>query len=180
MNNPTPHTIWTIGHSNHSLEEFLTMLNSFEIELLADVRSYPGSNYVPHFNKENLQGSLPENDIEYVHLRRLGGRRKFHPDSENTVWRNKSFRAYADYMESDDFKKGAEKLAQMGKEKRTAYMCSEAVWWRCHRSMVSDYLKSKGWNVMHIMERGEAQEHPYTSPARIVNGNLIYGSEETA
>ncbi len=169
-------TIWTIGHSNHSLEEFLKMLKSFNIELLVDVRSYPGSNYVPHFNKENLQESMPENGIEYLHIKKLGGRRKGKKDSDNTIWRNKSFRNYADYMETTDFKQGAEKLAEAGREKRTAFMCSEAVWWRCHRSMVSDYLKAGGWEVMHIMDEDKADEHPWTSPASIVDGELVYGS----
>src|SRR5699024_9324670 len=111
--------IWTIGHSNHSLDEFLAMLNSFDIKLLVYVRSYPGSNYVPHFNKENLKQSLPDNDIAYLHLKKLGGRRKGSSESNNTIWRNKSFRAYADYMETDSFKSGIKKLEKVAKEKRT-------------------------------------------------------------
>lgn len=170
--------IWTIGHSNHSLEEFLAMLKSFKIELLVDVRSYPGSNYVPHFNKENLQQSLPENDINYLHIKKLGGRRKGKgSNSTNTVWRNKSFRAYADYMETDEFKKGIKKLTEIAQKKRVAIMCSEAVWWRCHRSMVSDYLKANGWQVMHIMNEDKSDEHPYTSPASVVQGELVYEKE---
>lgn len=170
--------IWTIGHSNHSITEFLAMLKSFNIELLVDVRSYPGSNYVPHFNKENLQQSLPENDIGYLHLKKLGGRRQGKTDSNNTVWRNKSFRAYADYMETDSFKTGIEKLIISAKKKRTAIMCSEAVWWRCHRSMISDYLKADDWTVIHIMDENKSDEHPYTSPASLVQGELVYGSDE--
>src|SRR5699024_7666039 len=159
--------IWTIGHSDHTLEEFTAWLKSFKIQLLADVRSYPGSNYVPHFNKENLAQSLPENDIEYLHLKKLGGRRRGKAHSSNTVWRNKSFRAYADYMETDSFQSGVEKLMEAAQNKRTAIMCSEAVWWRCHRSMVADFLKAHGWEVIHIMDEDKGKEHPYTSPASV-------------
>jgi uncharacterized protein (DUF488 family) len=167
-------TIWTIGHSTHTLEELVAMLNSFEIKLLADIRSFPGSRKFPQFNKENLEVSLPENGIEYVHLKKLGGRRKVNPASKNISWRHLAFRAYADYMETSDFKEGIEELEKLAQRQRTAYMCSEAVWWRCHRSMVSDYLKSKGWKVMHIMAIAKEEEHPYTSPAKIVNEQLSY------
>ncbi len=167
-------TIWTIGHSTRSLEELIAMLHSFNIELIADIRSFPSSRKFPHFNKEALEVSLPENNIQYVHLKDLGGRRKPNPDSKNTAWRHIAFRSYADYMETDSFKDGIKELEEIALKKRTAYMCSEAVWWRCHRSMVSDYLKKGGWKVMHIMGIEKATEHPYTAPARIVNGELNY------
>ena len=170
-------TIWTIGHSTRTLVDFISMLHSFKIELIVDIRSYPGSRKFPQFNKEALEISLPENKIQYVHLRDLGGRRKVHPDSKNTVWRHIAFRGYADYMETVSFKEGIKELEKIALKQRTAYMCSEAVWWRCHRSMVSDYLKVHGWNVMHIMAIGKEDEHPYTSPARIVNGELSYENE---
>jgi len=166
--------IWTIGHSTRTIDEFIAMLQSFRIVLVADVRNYPGSRRYPHFNKEVLEISLAKNNIDYVHLRDLGGRRKPQPDSINTMWRNDAFRGYADYMESEDFKKAIQELEALGNKYHTAFMCSEAVWWRCHRSLISDYLKSIGWTVMHIMEVGKAQEHPYTSAARIVNGVLTY------
>jgi uncharacterized protein (DUF488 family) len=166
--------IWTIGHSTHSFEEFVAMLRSFSIELVADIRSYPGSRKFPQFNKEELGLSLPQINIQYVHLKNLGGRRKANPDSRNTAWRNAAFRGYADYMETDAFKEGVRELIERALKQRTAYMCSEAVWWRCHRSMVSDYLKLHDWKVMHIMGIGKADEHPYTAPARIVNGVLNY------
>ena len=165
---------WTIGHSTRTLEEFVDMLLSFEIEVVADIRSFPGSRKYPQFNKENLEVSLLDLGFEYVHLLDLGGRRKVKPGSINTNWRHPAFRGYADYMQTDEFKKGIRELIEIASTKRTAYMCSEAVWWRCHRSMVSDYLKLKGWKVMHIMAAGKAEEHPYTSPARIVNGKLLY------
>ncbi|MEO6901788.1 MAG: DUF488 domain-containing protein [Bacteroidia bacterium] len=173
-------TIWTIGHSTRSLTEFVEMLNSFQIEIVVDIRSFPGSRKYPHFNKEALAISLPEAGLQYIHLKNLGGRRKTNPDSKNTVWRHPAFRAYADFMETETFQEGMKELEEIGSSKRTSYMCSEAVWWRCHRSMVSDYLKAKGWIVMHIMGVDKAQEHPYTQPAKIVNGHLTYeiGQEE--
>ncbi len=170
-------TIWTIGHSTHSLDVFLAMLRSFKIELVVDIRSFPGSRKFPQFNKEALEISLPQNGIQYIHLKDLGGRRKVNPESKNTSWRNAAFRGYADYMETDAFKEGVNMLEKTALKQRTAYMCSEAVWWRCHRSMVSDYLKTHGWKVMHIMSIGKEQEHPYTAPARIVNGELSYELE---
>jgi uncharacterized protein (DUF488 family) len=169
-------TIWTIGHSTRNLDEFMDMLKSFQIELVADIRSYPGSRRYPHFNKEALEISLPENNMKYVHLGELGGRRKTRPDSINTGWRHAAFRGYADYMETDAFKKTITELECIAYKERTAYMCSEAVWWRCHRSLVSDYLKVNSWIVMHIMGIGKAEEHPYTSPAKIVGDHLFYAS----
>jgi uncharacterized protein (DUF488 family) len=150
------------------------MLQSFEIELLVDIRSLPGSRKFPQFNKEELEVSLPKHNIAYYHLKELGGRRKAKKDSENTAWRLPAFRGYADYMETKDFKDAVKVLEKMAHKKRTAYMCSEAVWWSCHRSLVSDYLKVHGWTVMHIMAVNKADEHPYTSPAKIVDGKLSY------
>jgi uncharacterized protein (DUF488 family) len=170
-------SIWTIGHSTRSFEEFVDILHSFSIELIADIRSYPGSRKFPQFNREALEISLPQNEIQYVHLKNLGGRRKVNPESKNTGWRHAAFRGYADYMETDAFKDGVIELVNMALKQPTAYMCSEAVWWRCHRSMVSDYLKLQGWKIMHIMGIGKAKEHSYTAPARIINGELNYELE---
>ncbi len=170
----TGKSIWTIGHSTHPLDVLVAMLQSFQIEMVADIRSLPGSRKFPQFNKEALQISLNENNIQYIHLKELGGRRKVNPDSKNTVWRHPAFRGYADYMETDAFKEGIRELQNVALKQRTAYMCSEAVWWRCHRSMVSDYLKVHGWKVMHIMGVGKGEEHPFTAPARIVDGALSY------
>jgi uncharacterized protein (DUF488 family) len=154
------------------------MLQSFEIQLLVDIRSLPGSRKFPQFNKEELEISLPANHIEYLHLKELGGRRKVKKDSRNTAWRLPAFRGYADYMETEEFKDAIKVLEKLAKEKRTAYMCSEAVWWSCHRSLVSDFLKVHGWTVMHIMAIGKADEHPYTSPAKIVDGKLNYTASD--
>ncbi len=167
-------TIWTIGHSTRSFGELLAMLHSFQIAIVVDIRSFPGSRHYPQFNKETLEKTLPENGIQYFHLPNLGGRRKADPESKNQAWRHLAFRGYADYMETDAFREAIKRLELMASETRTAYMCSEAVWWRCHRSMVSDYLKIHGWTVMHIMDIGKEEEHPYTEPARNFNGELSY------
>lgn len=170
--------IWTIGHSTRDWIEFIELLKEFKIDVLADVRSYPGSRKFPHFNKENLKEMLPKQGISYRHFKDLGGRRKPNPDSENTIWRHPSFRAYADYMQSEDFNKAVTTLQELASERRVACMCSEAVWWRCHRSMISDELMTKDWQVLHIMGKGKTSEHPFTSPAKVVNGKLVYGLEE--
>ncbi len=166
--------IWTIGHSTHGLEEFIAMLRSFGIELVVDIRSLPGSRKFPQFDKEKLELSLPANSIRYVHLLDLGGRRKVKPDSKNTSWHHPAFRGYADFMETETFGKGIEQLETLALEQRTTIMCAEAVWWRCHRSMVADKLKTRGWTVNHIMGIDKISEHPYTQPARIIDGELTY------
>lgn len=174
MSESAKHTVYTIGHSTHTLEEFLEMLQSFKIKMVVDIRSFPGSRKFPQFNNENLKVSLPANDIGYIHLKELGGRRKVNKESLNTRWRNDSFRAYADYMETDSFERGMRQLEEIALQSPTAYMCSEAVWWRCHRSMVSDVLKAEGWKVLHIMGTGKSEEHPYTSPAIVADGKVRY------
>lgn len=167
-------TIWTIGHSTRSPDEFLTLLHSFHISMLIDIRNYPGSKRYPHFNKEALQLSLPQNSIHYLHFKELGGRRKPVPGSLNNRWRNAAFRGYADYMGTENFKNTMHDLENIAIEQPTAFMCSEAVWWSCHRALVSDYLKVRNWKVLHIMSTAKATEHPYTSAAQIVNGELHY------
>jgi len=167
-------TIYTIGHSTHPIEVFISMLQSFSIQLVADIRNYPGSRRYPQFNKDNLENSLQQACIKYIHLKELVGRRKPLPNSINTNWRNEAFRGYADYMQTDEFKNAVAKLEDLASTQRTAYMCSEAVWWRCHRALVSDYLKVRGWKVMHIMGVGKSEEHPYTSAAKVVNGKIMY------
>lgn len=169
-------TIWTVGHSTRELAEFLELLEVNDIEALADVRSYPGSRKYPQFNAESLAVSLAGKNIEYVPMKHLGGRRRTRPDSTNTVWRSAAFRGYADYMETLEFSNGIEILLELARRKRTAIMCAEAVWWRCHRSMISDYLKASGVIVEHIMDTGKNAIHPYTPAARVEVGKLIYGA----
>jgi uncharacterized protein (DUF488 family) len=167
-------TIWTIGHSTRSGEEFLNLLFINSIELVIDIRSFPGSRRYPHFNKENLSLLLKENGIGYRHLAGLGGRRKPAPDSANIAWRHPSFRGYADHMQTQEFQDEIAILEELALKARTAYMCSEAPWWKCHRALVSDFLKIREWHVLHIMEKGKVTEHPFTSPARPVQGRLFY------
>jgi uncharacterized protein (DUF488 family) len=171
--------IWTIGHSTRSLEEFLSLLKLHKIAALVDVRHFPGSRKFPHFNRENLEKVLPEQGIEYVHLVELGGRRKAQKGSPNDNWRHPAFRGYADYMMTEPFSRGIEMLLKIAHKKRTVIMCSEAVWWRCHRGMISDFLKAHGAAVHHIMSATKTEEHPFTSAARIVNGKLSYTAAES-
>ena len=170
-------TVWTVGHSTRSGEEFGQILRVHEIEVLVDVRSFPGSRRYPQFNREALSESLAKLGIEYKHAPRLGGRRTPRKDSHNTAWKNASFRAYADHTETDEFRNGVEELLELADGSRVAVMCAEAVWWRCHRSLVSDFLKNHGWTVMHIMDINKEEEHPYTSPARMEEGKLTYRKE---
>lgn len=171
-------TIWTIGHSTRTFDEFLKLLQSFKIKSLVDVRHYPGSRKFPQFNKDSLEKSLPENNIEYTHLIDLGGRRKPNSNSKNDAWRLDSFKGYADYMATEDFKQALNTLKEIAAEKQTAIMCAEAVWWSCHRSLISDILKVDGWEVLHIMSENKATEHPYMAPARIVDGKLNYSKKD--
>lgn len=167
-------TVWTVGHSTRSGEEFGKILLAHGIQVLVDVRSFPGSRRYPQFNRAALAESLGRIGIEYKHEPRLGGRRTPRKDSHNTAWRNASFRAYADHMESEDFRKGVEELLELAANARTAVMCAEAVWWRCHRSLISDYLKAAGHTVIHIIDQSKTEEHPFTSAASIVDGKLSY------
>jgi uncharacterized protein (DUF488 family) len=175
MAESTDARIWTIGHSTRNIDDFIELLTENKIGAVADVRSFPGSRKFPHFGAEALALSLPAVGIEYIPFKQLGGRRKARRDSPHTVWRNEAFRGYADYMDTDDFKEGIAELSELAERKRTAIMCSEAVWWRCHRSMISDYLNSIGVTVIHIMAPGKTEEHPYTLAASIVDGKLVYG-----
>ncbi|HEX3249447.1 MAG TPA: DUF488 domain-containing protein [Pyrinomonadaceae bacterium] len=167
-------TIWTIGHSTRTAEKFGEILLAHEIKVLVDVRSFPGSRRLPQFNREALRESLDKLGIEYRHEPRLGGRRKPRADSHNTAWKNASFRAYADHMESEEFRRGVEELLQVGANERTAVMCAEAVWWRCHRGLIADYLKAEGHTIIHIIDQSRTEEHPFTPAARIVHGKLSY------
>lgn len=175
MNKVAGMNIWTIGHSTRSAEDFLELLGANKIEVLADVRRFAASRKYPHFNQASLQKLLEEAaGIEYAAFPELGGRRRPRKDSPNTIWRNESFRGYADYMETGEFQKGIERLSDLAQRKRAAVMCSEAVWWRCHRALVADYLKSRGAFVHHIVNPGKIELHPYTSAARLSEGKLSY------
>lgn len=169
-----PATLWTVGHSTHPLDEFLDILHAHGITRVADVRRFPGSRAYPHFNPDQLGRELAESGIEYTEMPALGGRRKPRADSPHSAWRNESFRGYADYMDTPEFAAAAEELAALARDDRVAIMCAEGVWWRCHRSMIADYFKANGWEVLHILGAGEAKEHPYTPVAKVVDGVLTY------
>jgi uncharacterized protein (DUF488 family) len=173
--------IWTIGHSTRTIEVFISLLEQHGIRLLADVRSLPGSKRYPQFNKEALAKSLKDRGIKYEHFPELGGRREAKPGSKNIAWRNASFRGYADYMETEEFHKGIERLLNLANEAGpAAIMCAEAVWWRCHRALISDYLKAQGIEVTHIVDANKSEPHPYTSAARMVDGALSYTNDRDA
>src|SRR5580698_3593330 len=169
-----PETIWTIGHSVRSIGEFLGLLAGSGIDLIADVRSFPGSRKFPQYGREALKATLGARSIGYHWLPALGGRRKALPDSPNTVWRNASFRGYADYMSTPEFTRGLDQLGEIAGNARAAIMCSEAVWWRCHRSMIADALCVRGIEVVHILDAKHSTKHPMTAPARIEGGALSY------
>jgi uncharacterized protein (DUF488 family) len=167
--------IWTIGHSTRPVEQFIALLEPVGIKLLADVRLLPGSRRYPQFNQDELRTSLGERDIKYEHFPELGGRRKPRPDSTNTTWRNDAFRGYADYMETPAFQNGVERLLELADRiGPTAIMCAEAVWWRCHRRLISDFLKVRSVEVIHILGPNQTEPHPFTSAARVIDGKLSY------
>ena len=170
-------TIWTVGHSTRPLEEFIATLQSASITAIADVRRFPGSRRYPQYNQQALSDSLAAAGTQYVWLRELRGRRRPQPDSPHTAWRNASFRAYADYMDTDEFEEGVARVTALSATQRVALTCSEAVWWRCHRALIADYLKVRGFCVIHLLSTSSSEEHPYTSAARIVEGQLNYAAQ---
>lgn len=167
-------TIWTIGHSTRTITEFLELLAANEIQVLADVRRFPASRKYPHFNQDELSRVLTATGIEYLSFPELGGRRRPLPDSHNTAWRNDSFRGYADYMETEAFLDGVKRLINAAQKWRTAILCAESLWWRCHRALIADYLKVRGMNVVHILDGKKNESHPFTSAAKIRDGKLSY------
>ena len=166
--------LWTVGDSTRTAEAFSQLLLSHHIKALMDVRSFPGSRRYPQFNKTTLSEFLRKLGIRYEHAPRLGGRRKPNAKSLNTAWKNASFRAYADYMETEEFKEGIRDLLSIARKESTAIMCAESLWWRCHRSLIADYLKAEGATVIHIIDEKKTEVHPFTSAARIVDGKLSY------
>lgn len=166
-------TMFTIGHSTRALAEFVLLLQANNVDLVADVRTAPGSRRMPHFARAALAGELPLRGIEYVHLPELGGLRKPSSDSINTGWRNASFRGYADYMQTGAFVAGLNHLLALAAGHDVAIMCAEAVPWRCHRSLIADALTARGVETWEIIGRGEPRLHLMTPFAR-VNGDRVY------
>jgi uncharacterized protein (DUF488 family) len=170
--------IWTIGHSTRTLAEFLELLEAYRIQAVADVRRYPGSRRQPQFERHALSRALEEHDVDYLWLPQLGGRRNPRPDSVNTAWRNASFRGYADHMATKPFADGLARLMDVGRGERTAMMCAEALWWRCHRGLIADVLRWVGWRVCHILSAAVTVIHPYTSAARVGPAGLSYREDQ--
>jgi uncharacterized protein (DUF488 family) len=173
--------IFTIGHSNHAIERFLDLLKRHAIKELADIRRFPGSRKHPHFNREGLQEALDGQGIRYCWIEALGGRRKAAASgtSENLAWCNASFRNYADYMASEEFRQGVATLVQAASARRTAMMCAEGLWWQCHRRLVSDFLLAQGVRVQHIMPNGQLKPHVMTPGAVVADGRVTYPAPRT-
>ena len=167
-------TIYTIGHSTREWEEFVEILEAYGIEVLVDVRTVPKSRHVPQYNDEHMAEALPKEGIEYAHIKKLGGLRPAKKDSPNGGWRNKSFRGFADYMQTKDFFEGLDELMVLAKGKTTAIMCAEAVPWRCHRSMIGDALLVRGYEVTDIFSDHKAEPEKLTSFAVVDGQNIVY------
>jgi uncharacterized protein (DUF488 family) len=170
-----PPSILSIGHSNHSPDQFLALLVQHEIEALVDVRRFPGSRKHPHFHRDNLATAVQKAGVEYHWLEALGGRRnKQQDESPNLGLENISFRNYADYMLTHGFQEGVEELLKTAREKRTVILCAEGLFWRCHRRLISDFLVANGVTVQHIMPNGDVRPHKLTRGAVIEGGQVTY------
>jgi len=173
-------SVFTIGHSNHPLDRFLALLAQHQIEALVDIRRFPGSRKHPHFQRDNLAPALQNAGMEYRWLEALGGRRhKQREESPNLGLENRGFRNYADYMLTDEFRQGVVKLLELARQRRTAIMCAEGLFWQCHRRLVSDFLVANGLTVEHIMPAGQLRPHQLTRGAVIDNGHVTYPGEKS-
>jgi uncharacterized protein (DUF488 family) len=170
-------TIWTIGHSTRSADDFVQVLRAHAVEVVADVRRFPGSRRHPQFGSTALAERLAAEGLDYAWLARLGGRRRENAGPEQLGWRNPSFRSYAAYTWTEEFAQGLDELLHIAAARRTTLMCSELLWWRCHRALIADVLRFSGAQVVHILGEQAGTLHPYTSPARIVDGELSYPAE---
>lgn len=173
-------TIWTVGHSTRTIDEFIALLKKYGIEGVVDVRSVPRSRNNPQFNKDNLERILPAAGIEYAHEKELGGLRHPNKNSINTAWKNESFRGYADYMQTPAFSYALNELITYAQQKRTVIMCAEILPWRCHRSLISDALVIRGFEVVEIFEVEKSRLHKLTPFATIEDEKLIYRAHLTA
>ncbi|HKF80704.1 MAG TPA: DUF488 domain-containing protein [Thermoleophilaceae bacterium] len=171
-------SIFTIGHSTHEPDAFVALLAAAEIELLVDVRRFPSSRRFPWFSRSELHASVSEAGIGYLHIEALGGRRDPVPDSPNGGWRVGQFRGYADHMESAEFRHAVDRLIELAHRRRTAVVCAEAQWWRCHRRLLSDVLLTRDVEVLHLDARGRSEPHELTPFAVVEKGRLIYPPEQ--
>ena len=170
--------IYTLGHSTRTFDQLVAILRSFDIRAVADVRLIPRSRRYPHFNDEYLAEHLPAEGIAYLPFKGLGGRRRPRKDSPNTGWRNESFRGYADFMMTVPFQRALAELMDAARERPTTTMCAEAVPWRCHRSLISDALLVRGWEVLDVMDEGKANPHKLTKFARVDGTTITYAPDE--
>lgn len=178
---PSGGEILTVGHSNHEEQGFVALLRGAGIELIADVRRYPGSRRQPHFERHALAGVLLEAGIGYRWLgETLGGRRKPRPDSANDAWESDQFRGYADHMASAEFADGLAVLEDLGAEQRVAAMCAEAWWIRCHRRLIADALTARSWRVLHLGANGRLEQHELTEFAVVEDGAVTYPAPQTS
>ena len=167
--------LFTVGHGTLAAEELAGVLHASGIHLLVDVRSYPGSRRHPHFARERMEEWVPDAGVEYRWERRLGGRRPVRADSVNLVLRNDAFRGYADHMATDDFRAALDDVVALAGGQKTAVMCSESVWWRCHRRLLSDALALvHGASVVHLMHDDRQVPHPLTEGARLDGDHVVY------
>lgn len=178
MSNP----FYTIGHSTRTIDEFVALLQAAEVQRVVDIRTIPKSRTNPQYNEEDLPGNLAPHDIDYQLMPELGGLRNKSKEIDSGVngfWNNQSFHNYADYALSDVFQSGLTELIKQGRQQRCAMMCSEAVWWRCHRRIVSDYLLARGEQVFHLMGRDRVNPAMLTSGAKVLdNGTVVYPDDE--
>jgi uncharacterized protein (DUF488 family) len=174
--------VFTIGHSIRPIEELLALLAEHGVEVLMDVRRFPGSRRHPQFSRDALAGALGAAGIKYMHEPRLGGRRTARPGSPHTAWRVEAFRAYADHMETPEFQEALEGLIRLSRNTTVAILCAEAVPWRCHRRLISDALVARGIEVRHILGPGWADRHEIDPNARVLEGGrrLVYSGPEAA
>ena len=169
-------TVWTIGHSTRTAEELIDVLAAHEIETLVDVRRFPGSRRLPQFGAEAISASLRAAGVSYRWIEALGGRRRPDPESPNDAWENEAFRGYADHTESEEFAEGLFELLMIANGARTAVMCAELLWWRCHRRIIADVLVALRYEVRHIRDAGDTERHDLAPPGRLVDGVLTYAS----
>jgi len=169
--------VFTMGFSNRGWEETVNILSTYELKRLVDIRTLPGSKHTPQFNLDHLQEALPKSGIEYIHLKSLGGLRKPRRDfTVNAGWKNDGFRGYADYMQTPEFETALAELIRLLTERTTVYCCTEAVFWRCHRQLVSDALLARGYRVGNIFTATKAEEHVLTKFVKAQGTRLTYPS----
>ena len=169
-----PHLFFAIGHSTRPIKYFLNILNAHGVTLLTDIRTVPRSRYNPQFDQTALKSKLIQAGLKYLHLKDLGGLRHAKPDSVNTAWQNKSFRGYADYMQTPEFEKAIEVLLALGQKHTVAFMCAEGNPFRCHRSLLADALTARGVPVYHISSLRSKKLHTLTTFAKIIHQKVIY------